>query len=751
MIKNYLSYFLLFFSFFALNAQTEIKIQDASGPVPGCHIQYTNSEKVTKAKTTDSEGRAQLYEPNLQPGSPLFLRISYIGFKTIYDTIFYGTPKAYQLEVLATQLNDFVVTGQYTPKPNEQAVHNITIIDRKKIDALGAITLKDALTNELSIQVGRDNVLGSSVSMQGLSGQGVKIMVDGVPIIGRQNGNIDLSQINLNNIERIEVVEGPLAVSYGTDALAGVINLITKKGNKETLYTTINSYTSSVGDYNLDATVGVKVKKHRFGLTGMRNYFDGWSPDHGVFQPVNEYADSNRFNQWKPKEQRSVEGRYAYQWKKLGVVYTAKLFDELVENKGAPRKPYGETTFDETYFTRRVDNSLKVNGKIGNQSGWNVLIAYNDFLRRKNTYFVDLTTLERQLTEQQSDQDTAEFKQFLSRGIYATAKDSAKINFELGYEVENQFARGKRITGLEQWLHNYAVFASMEYTPIQSLIIRPGLRYAYNSIYTPPVLPSIHLKYRKGKLDYRCSYAMGYRAPSLKELYFEFVDINHNIVGNKELSAETSHSLNGSIKYSEQLENQMEWRLQLKGYYNYITDRITLAQKENGSQFSYLNIGLFKTTGGQLMGGVTYKDFQVDVGGSIIGRYNRYAQQEVKSDFLYAFETNSSIKYLIPKVKVGINVLYKYTGKTPNLTLDANDNIIEGYVDAYHMADLSINKNFWEKRLSVIVGCKNGFDVKNIVSNQGGGGAHSAGSGQVPLAMGRYYFATLQLNLQSKK
>ena len=69
------------------------------------------------------------------------------------------------------------------------------------------------------------------MSVQGLSGENVKILIDGVPVVGRLNGNVDLSQINLTNIERVEIVEGPLSVNYGTNALAGTINLITKKNN----------------------------------------------------------------------------------------------------------------------------------------------------------------------------------------------------------------------------------------------------------------------------------------------------------------------------------------------------------------------------------------------------------------------------------------------------------------------------------------------------------------------------------------
>merc|ERR1711965_356759 len=97
---------------------------------------------------------------------------------------------------------------------------------------MAAVTLKDVLVNQNNIRVAQDNVLGSSMSLQGMSGQNIKILIDGIPVIGRLNGNIDISQINLNTIERIEIIEGPLSVNYGTDALAGTINLISQKNKK---------------------------------------------------------------------------------------------------------------------------------------------------------------------------------------------------------------------------------------------------------------------------------------------------------------------------------------------------------------------------------------------------------------------------------------------------------------------------------------------------------------------------------------
>ncbi|MBK9274597.1 MAG: TonB-dependent receptor plug domain-containing protein [Flavobacteriales bacterium] len=90
---------------------------------------------------------------------------------------------------------------------------------------MAANTLGEALRNELTVRLGQDNILGTAVSMQGLGGENVKVLVDGVPVIGRQDGNLDLAQLDLTGIERVEVVEGPLSVNYGTNALAGTINL----------------------------------------------------------------------------------------------------------------------------------------------------------------------------------------------------------------------------------------------------------------------------------------------------------------------------------------------------------------------------------------------------------------------------------------------------------------------------------------------------------------------------------------------
>lgn len=157
-------------------------------------------------------------------------------------------------------LESIVVTGQMKNSTVDLSVQKIKVIDRAKIDKMGAVSLRDVLTNELNFRITQDAVLGSRISVQGLSGSQVKILMDGVPIIGRLDGNIDLNQINLNNIERIEIIEGPMSVIYGTDASAGVINLITKKSSKNLYDLNANIYHDSKGNYNYDLGGTTKIK-----------------------------------------------------------------------------------------------------------------------------------------------------------------------------------------------------------------------------------------------------------------------------------------------------------------------------------------------------------------------------------------------------------------------------------------------------------------------------------------------------------
>jgi outer membrane receptor for ferrienterochelin and colicins len=124
---------------------------------------------------------------------------------------------------------EIVVTGQFSPTEIENSVLPVRIITKEMIERRAAMNLIEVLQQEVGIKTQRDPILGNSISMNGLNGKHIKILIDGVPMIGRSNGNLDLDRIQVQQIERIEIIENAMSVNYGTNALGGTINIITKK------------------------------------------------------------------------------------------------------------------------------------------------------------------------------------------------------------------------------------------------------------------------------------------------------------------------------------------------------------------------------------------------------------------------------------------------------------------------------------------------------------------------------------------
>lgn len=646
-------------------------------------------------------------------------------------------------------LSEVVITAQYAPIPVDQAVQKVQVIDKDKIGQMGSVNMRDVLSNQLNVRLQQDNVLGAGMSLQGISGENVKILMDGVPMIGRLNGNIDLSQINVNNVERVEFIEGPLSVQYGTNALAGTINIITKNSSKKKITVGTTAYYESIGTYNLNADANVHYKKHNLQVSGGRNYFDGWNPNDAPFYfPRPRIADSTRYKQWKPKEQYFANLTYQYAVKKLSLGFKSAYFNEKIINRGYPRAPYSETSFDDYYYTTRIDNSVFLNGKISKNWTLNTLSAYNYYNRVKKTVFKDLTTLNETLSGNSSDQDTSRFTLLMSRASFIHSNDSARLNYEIGYDVNYESALGKRIDKQLQYMGDYAGFVTLEYKPFSKLVIKPGVRYAYNTVYKTPLVPSLNLKWAMDDHHtLRASYARGFRAPSLKELYFLFVDINHNIVGNPDLRAEQSDNYTLSYNYRTNIK---DYRVKVDAsvFYNDIYHLITLAQT-TGTEYSYINIGKYKTLGLQLGNTLRFKKISFQTGFNYTGRYNDLSETENVPQFTFSPEVQENISYRFTKQKATVSLFYKYNGKLPGFVM-VNNEVQQTALSAYHTMDVTASRLFFKERMGITLGCKNVFDVKNISSSLASSGAHSTSASSVPFSTGRNYFIKLSLSLNKE-
>lgn len=645
----------------------------------------------------------------------------------------------------ARSLGEVVVTGQYGSSNVNQAVQKIRVIDRAQIEAMAAQNLRDVLGNEAGIRLSQDNILGSSLSLQGITGQNIKYLLDGVPMIGRQNGDVDLSQINLNNIERIEIVRGPMSVNYGNNALGGTINLITRKGSRnQRVEGSLTGYAETIGTYNLTGRAGATLGAHRLSLSGGRNFFDGWSPvDRFSLDMSKTPADSGRFKSWKPREQYFADLQYTFSAKSANITLKSAAFSELIVNRGMPRPPYGEAAADDNYRTRRLDQALFVNSTALRGHNLSFQAAYNAYRRVKNTYAVDLTTLEQVPSGNNGDQDTSAFRLLHSRASISST-DTGAVRYEIGYDLNLESGTGLRIRDGRQSIGDYAVFASAEYVALRGLTLRPGLRYAYNTRYASPLTPAINLRYATNAWTLRASYARGFRAPDLKELYFYFVDVNHNIQGNLDLLPERSDNYNLSLDYALRA-GEVRIRFESAAFYNDIRDRINLALLTGtSSTYSYVNIGRYKTLGASLGAAIAWKRLSVSAGVICTGFYNELSETVASAPaFSYSPELRMNAGYAFGR-GFSTAFFYKYTGAMPGFAMQDND-LLQTRIAAYHIADLSLIKRFGT-RYQISCGLKNLFDVTNLRAGLVSGGP-AAGAGSQPYSTGRLAFlgATVKL------
>ena len=685
---------------------------------------------VVEFKVADSQGRAEI----MRSGERMFIRLSSAGYMSRVDS-FNGTfaqTLYFQLKPSVEALSDAVVTVQYKPQKADKAVERILVLTEKDLKSRSVVNLREALIQQMNIQIRNDNSTGSAMSMMGISGQNVKILIDGVPVIGRLDGNIDLSQINMNDVERIEIIEGPLSTNYGSNALAGVINIITKKEAIPGGAVEIESYAESVGQLNFNIGLNKKIGKNNFRMVAGRNFFSGWTP-----------GDSGRWDLWKPKEQyfgrmqisRNI-GRVDFSWK-------SEMFREVLLNRGKPLSPYFETAFDERFFTSRIDHKISAKWQISDEAVLNGFLAVNAYDRKRLKYFRNLVTLEEQGINHDGGSDTTGFVAILSRATYSRVPKDHRLSYQMGYDFIAEKGTGIRIKGGSQTLMDVALFTTAEYHLNSNLSFKPGIRMAYNSAFNTPVVPMISGRWKNRNYTYRASYSQGFRAPDLKELFIEFVDINHNVVGNEDLEAERSRHLLLSVD-GKRAYKKMIVKPSITTFYNDIREKITLASYAP-NQYTYVNISEFKSIGGNLRMSFVFEGFNLNMGYALTGVKTNLSEKDPSYNFYN--EWNASLSKTFRQLE--FNLFSKYNGQQNIYTIDAeNASVTQRFTGAYSLVDFQMSRSFYRDQLRFNIGIKNILGVQNVENVLQSSGAHGSDAGYLAVANGRNYFVKLNYRVK---
>lgn len=653
------------------------------------------------------------------------------------------------------ELQEVTVTGQVKPQSLKNSVYQVRVINSDKIQKQGATKLQDVLNNELNIRFSQDQATGgSNITMQGLAGQNVKILLDGMPLVGRQGATneININQVDINTIEKIEIVEGPMSVMYGADALGGVINIITKKSAPGKWSITAKQHEETIGNeyslgekgiHNSSLAFTYRYKNLQAGASIGYNYFGGWKD-----------TASGRELLWHKKDQILASGFINYTTPKWNIGYRIDGLDEIITDP-ANYTLYQDVSGnyfapDREYFSNRLMQQIQSTYKFSSKVYWQTQLAYTDYNRQVSS------TLKRQsdgktfYNTDTAAHSSAHFSGFNFRTA-ANYQLNKTFSFQPGVDINLDRGDGERLAKGINAVDDYAFFLSSEITPSKKINLKPGLRFIKNSVYdAPAVVPSINTKFVLSKqTDLRLSYARGFRAPSLRELYFNFFDANHQIVGNPDLKAETSHSFNGSLSWKKVATGKLAYSTVLSGFYNNVKDLIDYAPSTNDPNvFIVTNVSNSKTGGVSLQTLAKYEQWNMGIGAAYTGFYNAYSTADKELPTLnWSPEANANLSYQFTKIGLGANFFYKFTGKTAFYSIDSADNFVKSAYKAYHTADISLNKKLGQY-LQLNAGVRNLFDVSRVgVTSSSSTGVHNNSGLSRSIATGRSYFASIVFNI----
>ena len=681
------------------------------------------------------------------------------------------------------KIEEVVVTGQYRQQSINKSIYKVEVIDAQEIKNMAVTNAAEVLNQNLNILVQPNSGTGdSNANILGLSGQYTKILIDNIPVVSDQGmGNlVDLTKINVNNIERIEIVKGSMGVEYGNNAVAGVINIITKKNyakkfnaqislQEETVGKNYDWFKKGNGRHVQSLNLGYRINDH-WTVTADINHndFQGFTGKYNGYKYFSEGNDGNRGYEWLPKDLLITNAAVRYAKGKTSLFYKVNYLNEEINSYNqliTPDYSSGDKTFiakDRDYFTNRWLHQFNIQTQLG-RINYTGDFSYQTQERKYQDYDYDVPN--RQIMSRDPELTFYESKVLYSRGMFSNFLDSEKINFQLGYELDRTDGYANSVTfesnnngkSIERTIFNYANFLSAEWNVNKWLSLRPGVRLALSDRFDSQYNYSVTAKFNtSAKSDLRAVFGSANRFPTYDELYTFVVDNNHDIRGNENLKPETGYSAGLFWDYTTISSGAWNFNLSLSGMYLDVNDRIeSVIVNQQPLKYTFLNVDDYKSI---LFGGglnVRKNNFALNTGVSVMGISQALNTGQITSsdDYNFYLEANLGANYTLNTTKTLFALYYKYTGKRNQYThipsaspsTDPGQFVL-GEVQPFNMMNFTVTQPFFNDHFEVSLGIKNIFDVSTIRNTALPGGGHNAASGDQNLFYGRSYFARVNYN-----
>ena len=408
-----------------------------------------------------------------------------------------------------------VVTATRSERKLSNITVPVTIVNAKTIQQNGSLRLTDILREQTGLTL--TSGFGAGVQLQGLNPDYTIILINGEPLVGRTAGVLDLNRVALGNIKKIEIVKGPSSSLYGSEAMAGVINIITDLSTSIPLQASLR-----YGTYNtLDANINHTLASKKLFYQGFYNYYttDGYSirpnSNNRVTTPISRLTTSQQF-----KYNLSSNTH---------LVFNTRLTDEniksniAVSNGGITTYSNGNEHNTDVNFTGSLNHRFSNDLKTSFRTYLTNYFSNQDLLTLSGAPYSDLLNHLFQRVENQTDWTLSKKLTgiFGAGAVWEGVKSSR-------YDSEKVRKSNTIQYGFTQW----------EWTPITKLILIGGVRFDQNASYASAWSPKLSMLYKLNKQHkLKLSIGQGFKAPDFRQLYLDFTNAaagNYSVFGSAE-------------------------------------------------------------------------------------------------------------------------------------------------------------------------------------------------------------------------
>lgn len=473
-------------------------------------------------------------------------------------------------------IDPVVITGTGTAHQLKNAPVQTEVIHREVIERYGSAPLTSILSGLIpSFDFSRSD-MGTALQMGGLGGSYILILVDGKRLTANVSGQPDLDLIDPASIDHIEVVKGAASALYGSDAIAGVINIITKKQPHDfsiTNTTRLGSYMAALQSNTLQWTLGPFRSLTSF----MLKHSDGWQNttcedpnryEHPITNSVNK--TSNEYTDWKIA-QHLYWNRPSYALYAQGDYYRKDI-----------HRPTGVPDY-KTYDFRYQNASAALGGKVLFPGGHQLLA---DFSYSMHAYYY-VYTGETWSTYRdgkgkeisfpyQPGNVSLESNAQRAEGIVKGIVELPYANrLSVGLQAEYDWLIApQRLDANPQGDVVGAAFAQDEWSPTKNFNLTAGLRVTANKAFKARLTPKVSLRWKIAHFTLRAAYAEGFKLPTIKELHYRYIRQMASVIlnmGKPDLNPQTSRYVSASLEYAIP-----RFEVNLTGYANFLDQMITM-------------------------------------------------------------------------------------------------------------------------------------------------------------------------------